>query len=68
MWDDSHDTSGDELSGNYSEFNSLVSGAGHTITELNGSPGAIAAALSGIDVLNDSTSGFHQHNFMLVLD
>ncbi len=50
LWDDSHDTNGDELSGNYSVFAAALTGAGHVIAELDGAPGAITpAALSGFN-------------------
>jgi hypothetical protein len=50
LWDDSHDTDSDELSGNFSAFAATMATAGHTLVELNGSAGAITpAALSGFD-------------------
>jgi hypothetical protein len=50
LWDDSHDSDGDELSGNFSAFAATISSAGHTLTELNGVPGAITpAALNGVN-------------------
>jgi hypothetical protein len=50
LWDDSHDTDGDELTGNFSAFAATMATAGHTLVELNGAPGAIKpAALSGVN-------------------
>ncbi len=69
LWDDAHDTNGDELSGNYSEFRDLVIAADHTITELDGSPGAITpAVLAGIDVLMifDAESSFTASEFTAI--
>ena len=52
IWDDSHDTNDDELNGNYSLFSSAIVGTGHSIVELEGSPGAInASVLAGFDAL-----------------
>jgi hypothetical protein len=55
VWDDSHDgveIPADELSGHYSEFAGLVTAAGHSLTELNGSPGALTpATLAAYDVV-----------------
>src|SRR5436853_2429725 len=52
LWDDSHDADGDELTGNFSAFAATMAGAGFTVVELNGSPGAITpAALSGINAV-----------------
>jgi hypothetical protein len=50
LWDDSHDSDGDELSSNFSAFAADMVAAGHTLTELNGVPGAITpAALVGVN-------------------
>jgi hypothetical protein len=59
LWDDAHDkvtfpleNPPDELSGHYSEFVAIVTGEGHSITELDGVPGALTAAtLAAYDVL-----------------
>lgn len=50
LWDDSHDTNGDELDGLFTGFAAAIRGAGHTISELDGVPGAITPeALEGVD-------------------
>jgi hypothetical protein len=50
LWDDSHDTDTDELSGNFLPFATAMAAAGHTLVELNGAAGAITpAALSGVN-------------------
>ena len=50
LWDDSHDTDGDELSGNTSAFAASMATAGHILLELDGVPGAITpTALVGVD-------------------
>jgi hypothetical protein len=55
LWDDSHDgveVTNDELAGNYSDFADLVEAEGHSITELDGTPGSLTAGvLAGYDVL-----------------
>jgi len=52
LWDDSHDTNSDELTGNYSLFANTINNAGHIITELDGSPGSITqSSLVGSDAL-----------------
>ncbi len=52
LWDDSHDTDGDELTGNYAAFATLMASAGQTLVELNGSPGAITPqALNGMNAV-----------------
>jgi hypothetical protein len=52
LWDDSHDTDGDELTGNFSGFAATMASAGQTLVELNGSPGAITPqALNGINAV-----------------
>ncbi|MDJ0872049.1 MAG: PEP-CTERM sorting domain-containing protein [Gammaproteobacteria bacterium] len=52
LWDDSHDNDGDELNGNFSGFRDIVVDEGHTIRELNGTPGSLmSSALSTVDLL-----------------
>jgi uncharacterized protein DUF4350 len=59
LWDDTHDDVTpplelvpDELSGQYSDFAAVVAAQGHTLTELDGPPGGLTAAvLAGYDVL-----------------
>src|SRR5688500_5609302 len=52
LFDDSHDTDGDELLGNFSELRTIALAAGHTIVELDGSAGALTpAVLASHDVV-----------------
>jgi hypothetical protein len=52
LFDDAHDTDDDELAGPLSSFATILQGHGISITELDGSPGAITPAiLSGYDAL-----------------
>jgi hypothetical protein len=52
LWDDSHDTDGDELSGNFSTFAATMAANGHNLIELDGAPGAITpAALGGVNAV-----------------